>query len=53
VGINNEYLINEVKYNNLWSGRVQVIQGAGHAALLEKPGEFNRILSQFLDDISS
>ena len=31
------------------SARMQVIAGAGHLTNLEKPGEFNRIVAQFVD----
>lgn len=50
LGINNEYIINEVIFRNLWSGRVHVIPQAGHAVFLEQPNEFNAILQKFLKD---
>lgn len=50
-GINNEYITTKVKYNNLWSDRVHVLNG-GHAVFWQNSEEFNPILSSFLKDIS-
>ncbi len=50
-GINTDYIINEVDFCNLWRGTVHIISGAGHAVHMEKPEEFNAILSEFLQDI--
>lgn len=48
-GVNNNYLINQVKYKNLWEHKVHVIPGAGHAPFLNQPEKFNTILTRFLD----
>ena len=50
-GINNDYIIHEVKFRNLWRNKVHVIPNAGHAVHMERPTEFNLILSDFLKDI--
>ncbi|MFS8563764.1 MAG: alpha/beta hydrolase [Rhabdochlamydiaceae bacterium] len=52
-GVNNDYLTQEVCYKNLWSGRVHIIDGAGHATLLARADAFNGILSQFLAEVST
>lgn len=49
--VNNEYIINEVKFRNLWNNKVHIIKDAGHALFIEKPEEFNQILSLFLEDL--
>jgi pimeloyl-ACP methyl ester carboxylesterase len=53
IGINTDYIINEVDFRNLWKGKVHMINGAGHAVHMEKPQEFNAILSEFLEEIWS
>lgn len=50
-GINNEYIIYEVKFKNLWSGKVQVISDAGHAVFMECSEKFNEILQRFLQEV--
>lgn len=50
-GINNEYIIQEVKFKNLWKEKVHVISNAGHAVFMEKPVEFNLILEQFCQEV--
>jgi pimeloyl-ACP methyl ester carboxylesterase/predicted transcriptional regulator YdeE len=50
-GINNDYIINEVKFKNLWEGQVHVIPNAGHAAFMEDPEKFNLILHRFVQNI--
>ena len=35
----------------LWRGRVQVIEGAGHYAHVERPAEFAALLGEFADDV--
>ena len=49
--INNAYIMHEVKFRNLWNNKVHVIKDAGHAVHMEKPEEFNRILSAFACDL--
>ncbi len=51
IAINNEYIMNEVPFKNLWRGEVQVIQEAGHAAHLEKVDEFNQHVRAFADEV--
>jgi pimeloyl-ACP methyl ester carboxylesterase len=51
--INNDYIINEVKFRNLWRDKVHVIADAGHALFLEKPEQFKVILVDFLQDVFS
>ena len=51
IAINNEYIINNVVFNNLWNDRVYVIKDAGHAVHMERPEQFNSILKEFLEDI--
>lgn len=50
-GINNDYIINEVKFRNLWKNKVQVILNSGHAVHMEQPEEFNSLLKEFLKDV--
>lgn len=50
-GINNDYIIQEVKFKNLWRKKVHVIPNAGHAVFMERPVEFNTILEQFFQEI--
>ena len=50
-GINNDYIMNEVKFRNLWCNKVHLISGAGHAVFMERPDAFNAILQGFLQDI--
>jgi pimeloyl-ACP methyl ester carboxylesterase len=49
--VNNHYLINEIKYGNLWNNEVHIINKGGHAVFWEKADEFNAILDAFLEDI--
>lgn len=49
-GINNNYIINEVKFKNLWEDKVHVISHAGHAVFMDRPDEFNLILKRFFQD---
>lgn len=48
--INNEYIIKEVKFRNLWKNKVHVISNAGHAVFMEQPEKFNLILENFLQE---
>lgn len=50
-GINNDYIIHDVKFRNLWKGKVHLIPHAGHAVHMDHPEEFNKILKAFLDAI--
>lgn len=50
-GINNDYIINEVEFRNLWNNKVYLIPNAGHAPHLDQPEDFNNLLAQFLNDI--
>jgi len=50
-GINNDYIIQEVKFKNLWKEKVHVIPHAGHAVFMERPTEFNAILEQFFEQV--
>lgn len=47
----NEYIIQEVKFKNLWREKVHVIPNAGHAVFMDKPVEFNIILEQFFREV--
>ena len=50
-GINNEYIIRDVEFKNLWREKVHVIANAGHSVFIEQPDEFNQILSQFFQEV--
>lgn len=52
IGINNQYIINDVKFKNLWTNKVYSIQGGGHAVFIERFLEFNAILLKFLKDVA-
>jgi pimeloyl-ACP methyl ester carboxylesterase len=43
----------ELAYGDLWDGQCHVIEGAGHAPFLERPGAFNPIFERFLDEIAA
>lgn len=49
--IKNAYILNEVEFGNLWSGKIHVIKGAAHGVHMEKPDEFNFLLKEFFQDI--
>lgn len=51
IAINNDYIINEVKFKNLWEGRVHVIPKGGHAVFMDCPEEFNLVLHRFLQNV--
>ncbi len=40
--------LRSLRYRALWQRRVHVVAGAGHAPHWDRPGAFNRILSDFL-----
>lgn len=46
--VNLTYVTKEVKYKNLFNGKVYEIEDAGHAVFWEQPETFNAILSEFL-----
>lgn len=50
-GINNDYIMNQVKYNSLWNNKVNVIKNAGHAVFWENADEFNKILDEFVQSL--
>lgn len=49
--INNDYIMNEVKFRNLWEERVNVIPKGGHAVFIDCPEEFNLVLYRFSRNI--
>lgn len=51
-GINNNYIQNDVNFNNLWDGRVHVLKG-GHGVFWESSEEFNAILLRFLENVNA
>lgn len=51
--VNNEYIINEVPFANLWSGKVHLIEQAGHFVHREQPEAFNEIVLKFARDVFS
>lgn len=50
-GINNDYVINTVKYGNLWSGQVHVLEGIGHGVPVEAPEQYNALLQKFAQEV--
>lgn len=48
--VNLEY-IRALSLPTLWRGEVQIIEGAGHSPQLEASVEFNRLLTEFLEDV--
>ncbi len=50
-GINNDYIINTVKYGNLWREEVFVLDGIGHGVPVEAPDQFNKLVSSFARDV--
>ncbi|MBA3239475.1 MAG: hypothetical protein H0T62_14190 [Parachlamydiaceae bacterium] len=46
-GINNDYIIQEVKFKNLWREKVHVISNAGHAVFIDQSVEFNNMSNSF------
>lgn len=51
IAINNYYITNEVRFKNLWEGRVHVIPKGGHAVFMDCPEEFNLILERFVKNV--
>lgn len=50
--VNLDYLKNEVKYKNLFNGKIYEIEGAGHAVFWEEPEIFNAIVADFFETLS-
>lgn len=50
-GINNDYILHEVVFGNLWRSKVHIILEAGHAVHMEQPEKFNLLLKEFCLDI--
>jgi pimeloyl-ACP methyl ester carboxylesterase len=38
--------------SNLWRGQVQIVPNAGHAPFWEYPAQYNRLLGQFLEEVT-
>lgn len=51
VGINNDYIHQEVSSKNLWRRKVHLVKG-GHSVFWENSKKFNSIMFDFLDDIN-
>lgn len=49
--VNNEYIINEVPFANLWNGQVHLVQHSGHFVHMEQPQIFNEFVQKFARDI--
>jgi pimeloyl-ACP methyl ester carboxylesterase len=49
--INNDYIINEVSFANLWRSQVHLIPGAGHAPHYHQSEAFNALLAAFLNKL--
>lgn len=47
-GVNTKYVIENVKYKNLFNNQIYLIENAGHAPFWEQPDQFNQILADFL-----
>jgi pimeloyl-ACP methyl ester carboxylesterase len=45
--------LGSVNWANLWQGRPQVVDDAGHAPFLEAPEVFNAILARFVGDVAN
>ncbi len=48
----NDYL-NGIEWRNLWSGKVNIVEGGGHAPFWAKPDQYNEVFARFLDDVTS
>lgn len=48
--INADYL-KQLTYRNLWRGKVQEMEGVGHASFWQDSARFNRLLSEYLDAV--
>lgn len=49
--VNNAFL-KSVTYNNLWDGRVHILEGMGHMPFWEDAGQVNPLLGRFLDEVA-
>jgi pimeloyl-ACP methyl ester carboxylesterase len=49
--VNNEYIMKEVPFCNLWRGQVHLIENAGHFVHMEQPQIFNEFIRQFAEEI--
>ncbi|MDE3046624.1 MAG: alpha/beta hydrolase [Verrucomicrobiota bacterium] len=49
--VNNEYIMKEVPFRNLWHKRVHLIQYAGHFVHMEQPDAFNELVREFAQDV--
>ncbi len=49
--VNNEYIINEVPFANLWRGHVHLVPHSGHFVHMEQPQIFNEIVQKFAQDV--
>lgn len=47
----NAYL-DGINWSNLWSGKVHIIDGGGHAPFFAKPDQYNEIFARFLADVA-
>lgn len=43
--------LEELKWGNLWRGKTQWIEGAGHAPFVSHPGEYARVLREFAGEL--
>lgn len=49
--VNNDYIMNEVPFRNLWRGEVQLIEKGGHFVHMEQPQMLNELIREFAQDI--
>ena len=49
--VNNDYIMNEVSFRNLWRGEVHLVEKAGHFVHMEQPQIFNALIREFAQDI--
>lgn len=49
--VNNDYILHEVPFRNLWKKKIFFIEGVGHAVHMQKPAEFNQLIRAFADDV--
>ncbi|MGQ3888643.1 alpha/beta fold hydrolase [Legionella sp. CNM-1927-20] len=51
IAINYDYVQHEITFKNLWRNKIHFIKNAGHAVMLDKPCEFNRLILEFIHDL--